>query len=52
MIIDKTKCVECGKCSEACPYGAIANFKRPCEKACKVKAISMSETKAAQIDRR
>ena len=22
--LDKTKCVECGKCSEVCPYGAIA----------------------------
>ena len=48
--IDKTKCVECGKCSEVCPYGAIANFKRPCEKACKIKAISMGNDKAANID--
>lgn len=48
--IDKTKCVECGKCSEVCPYGAIANFKRPCEKACKIKAISMGNDKASNID--
>ena len=48
--IDKSKCVECGKCANACPYSAIVNNKRPCENACKVKAISMSETKAASID--
>src|SRR5699024_4420272 len=28
----------------------ILNFKRPCERACKVKAISMDENKAAAID--
>lgn len=48
--IDKSKCVECGKCAGVCPYSAINNFKRPCEKACKVKAIGMSETKAASIN--
>ena len=37
--IDKTKCVECGKCYTVCPYDAIANLKRPCERACKVEAI-------------
>lgn len=49
--IDKEKCVNCGKCAEVCPYSAIANYRRPCERACKIKAISMNEeTKAAQID--
>ena len=48
--IDKSKCVECGKCAKVCPYSAIINNKRPCEQACKVKAISMSDTKAAKID--
>ncbi len=48
--IDKTKCVECGRCASVCPYGAILDFKRPCERACKVKAISMSEDKTAAID--
>ena len=48
--IDKTKCVECGKCSEVCPYSAIVNRKRPCQKACKIKAISINEDNAASID--
>ena len=34
--IDKSKCVECGKCANACQYSAIHNFQRPCERACKV----------------
>ena len=48
--IDKTKCVECGRCSEVCPYTAIINRKRPCQIACKVKAISINEDNAASID--
>ncbi|HPB17826.1 MAG TPA: [Fe-Fe] hydrogenase large subunit C-terminal domain-containing protein, partial [Clostridia bacterium] len=32
------------------PYNAILNNKRPCENACKVKAISMNENRAAKID--
>lgn len=48
--IDKTKCIECGRCAKVCPYTAIISRKRPCEKACKVKAISMDEEHVAQID--
>jgi Fe-S-cluster-containing hydrogenase component 2 len=48
--IDKTKCIECGKCAQVCPFSAIANNKRPCEKACQIKAISMSDNKTASID--
>ncbi len=49
--IDKTKCVECGACAKVCPYTAIINRKRPCERACKIKAISQNpETQAAKID--
>ena len=48
--IDKSKCVNCGLCAKACQYGAILNFKRPCESACKVNAISMGEDFAAKID--
>lgn len=49
-VIDKTKCVNCGLCAKACQYNAIVNFRRPCEQACKVNAISMGEDYAAKID--
>ena len=49
-IIDKNKCIECGRCAKVCPYSAIISRKRPCENACKVKAISMSDDKTAKID--
>ena len=48
--IDKTKCVECGACAKVCPYTAIVNRIRPCQNACKVKAIAVNENKAAVID--
>ena len=44
--IDKTKCRECGACAKVCPYTAIVSRKRPCQTACKVKAISMEGSKA------
>ena len=48
--IDKSKCVECGRCATACSYGAILKLERPCIKACKMKAINIdSETQKATI---
>ena len=49
-VVDKEKCIECGKCTEACPYSAIIMQKRPCINACKVDAISIGENKKARID--
>lgn len=48
--IDKDKCIECGKCTKACPYSAIIAQKRPCMQSCKPKAISINEQGAAMID--
>ena len=48
-VIDKTKCINCGLCAKACQYKAITNFARPCEQACKVKAITVGEDYAAKI---
>lgn len=48
--IDTNKCIECGKCKNVCPYNAISDVKRPCMRACKVKALSISEDKKAIID--
>ena len=48
--IDKSKCIECGRCAEVCPYSAIVNRKRPCQIACKVKAIDINTDGAAAIN--
>ncbi len=48
--IDQSKCRECGRCADACPYHAIADLVRPCKRSCDVGAISMNEEKLAVID--
>lgn len=48
--IDPSKCKECGKCSQSCPYNAIADLMRPCKRSCPVDAISMDENNIVIID--
>ncbi len=48
--IDRTKCIECGKCKQVCPYGAIIEIHRPCVRACALGAISIGENRKAVID--
>ena len=48
--IDPSKCKECGQCSKACPYNAIADLMRPCKRSCPVDAITMDENGLCEID--
>ncbi len=48
--IDHSKCITCGKCISACPYGAIEKNQRPCERGCKGDAITMGPDRKAAID--
>ncbi len=48
--IDQDKCKSCGKCKDACPYGAILKITVPCEEACPVNAIKKDEMGRAKID--
>ncbi len=49
-IIDQDKCIQCGKCVEACPYSAIVTTVRPCSDACGVNAIHSDYLNRAEID--
>ncbi len=49
-VIDESKCVNCGKCVEVCPYHAIIKMERPCSKACGMGAIRSDEKGKADID--
>ena len=48
-LIDKEKCIKCGKCANACPYHAIIHLERPCQAACGMDAIGMDEHGRAVI---
>jgi len=41
--IDYAKCIDCGKCTQVCPYHAIIRVPVPCEEVCPVGAISRDE---------
>ncbi|MEG1912208.1 MAG: monomeric [FeFe] hydrogenase [Cloacibacillus sp.] len=48
--IDKSKCKNCGKCKEVCPYHAIAKISVPCEEHCPTDAIHKDENGVAALD--
>ena len=49
-VIDKEKCLKCGRCQEACPYQAIIKMERPCAAACGVDAIESDHLGRATIN--
>ena len=48
--IDRSKCINCGKCMTVCPYHAIIRNPLPCEDACPVGAIGKDEDGLVKID--
>ncbi len=48
--IDPEKCINCGLCSQNCPYHAIIKTVVPCEEACPVGAISKGTDGKESID--
>ena len=49
-VIDQERCIKCGKCLNACAYGAIIRLERPCAKSCGMDAITSDEYGRAHID--
>ncbi|MEG0798660.1 MAG: 4Fe-4S dicluster domain-containing protein [Acidaminococcaceae bacterium] len=49
--INKNECIECGKCKSVCPFGAIIEISRPCERACALDAIHPGVNHKAELDR-
>ncbi len=49
-VIDESKCVNCGRCVDVCPYHAIIRMERPCAKSCGMGAIRTDAHGKADID--
>lgn len=49
-VIDGSKCKNCTKCIQVCPYNAITKIRVPCEEACPVNSIKKNDVGFAEID--
>ncbi len=49
-VINPDLCIQCGRCTTVCPYGAIVRQERPCSKACGMDAIESDEQGRAKIN--
>lgn len=50
-VINKSLCIDCGKCTDVCPYNAVIKVSVPCESNCPVSALKKREDGVAQIDK-
>ncbi|QZY54582.1 4Fe-4S dicluster domain-containing protein [Crassaminicella profunda] len=49
--INQEKCIECGRCRDACQYNAVSDVLRPCRGACPTKALTIdTDNRKAVID--
>ena len=48
--INQNLCIECGKCRDVCPFGAISDVKRPCLGSCHANALCVGEDRKVYID--
>lgn len=48
--IDQTNCIQCGRCTDACPYHAIIKIERPCATSCGMNAIHSDADGKAEIN--
>ena len=50
--IDKSKCINCGRCAQVCPYSAITNRKRPVRWPAKLAPLAWLKTAALALTTR
>lgn len=50
-VINKAQCIDCGKCTNVCPYNAVVKVSVPCESSCPVSALKKGDQEVAEIDR-